>query len=160
MTAEDGLLYFAYGSNLPKAVVEQRVGPCERIGVAYITGYTLRFDKLSYIDHSGKCDAYYTGEAADRVWGAVYRFSEDQIAAMDELEGPGYRRAAVKATMGERVVEADLYLARPEAVNPDLPLLDTYKACVLAGARELELPREYVDAIEAVPSVSSMPAPD
>ena len=157
MTAEDGLLYFGYGSNLPKAVVEQRVGPCERIGVAYITGYTLRFHKLSYIDHSGKCDAYYTGEAADRVWGAVYRFSEDQIAAMDELEGPGYRRAAVKATMGERVVEADLYLAEPEAVNPALLPFDSYKACVLAGARELELPVEYTDAIEAV---SSVPDPE
>ena len=77
------MLYFGYGSNMPKALVEQRVGSCERIGVAYITGYTLRFHKQSYIDHTGKCDAYYTGEATDRVWGAVYRFAEDQIAIMD-----------------------------------------------------------------------------
>ena len=102
------MLYFGYGSNMPKALVEQRVGPCERSGVAYITGYSLRFHKQSYIDHTGKCDAYYTGDATDRVWGAVYRFSEEQIAAMDELEGPGYRRAAVEATMGERVVDADI----------------------------------------------------
>jgi len=151
------MLYFGYGSNMPKALVEQRVGPCERIGVAYITGYTLRFHKQSYIDHSGKCNAYYTGEATDRVWGAVYRFAEDQIAAMDELEGPGYRRATVRATMDESVVEADLYLAEPEAVNPGLPPLDSYKACVLAGARELNLPEEYIEAVEAVPSV---PDPD
>ena len=153
MTAEDGLLYFAYGSNMPKAVIERRVGPCERIGVANITGYTLRFHKQSYIDHTGKCDAYYTGDSTDRVWGAIYRFSEDQIAAMDELEGPGYRRATVKAMMGERVFEADLYLAKPEAVNPGLLPFDSYKACVLAGARELELPEEYICAIEAVSSV-------
>ena len=151
------MLYFGYGSNMPKALVEQRVGPCERIGVAYITGYSLRFHKRSYIDHTGKCDAYYTGIATDRVWGSVYRFSEDQIAAMDELEGPGYRRAAVEATMDGRVVEADLYLAEPEAVNPDLPLLESYKTCVLAGARELDLPREYIGAIEALPSI---PDPD
>ena len=151
------MLYFAYGSNMPKALVEQRVGPCERIGVAYITGYTIRFHKRSYIDHTGKCDACYTGEATDRVWGAVYRFSEDQIVAMDELEGPGYRRAAVRAKLDERVVEADLYLAESEAVNPDLPPLDSYKACVLDGARELNLPNDYIKAIEAVPS---MPDPD
>ena len=157
MPAEDGLLYFGYGSNMPKAIIERRVGPCERIGVVYITGYTLRFHKQSAIDHSGKCDAYYTGEPTGRVWGALYRLSEDQIAAMDELEGPGYRRVAVKATIGERVVEAHLYMAKPEAVNPDLPPLDSYKECVLAGARELNLPREYIDAIEAV---SSMPDPD
>ena len=151
------MLYFGYGSNMPKAVIERRVGPCERIGVAYITGYTLRFHKQSAIDHSGKCDAYQTGEPADRVWGALYRLSEDQIDAMDELEGPGYRRVAIKVTMGERVVEAHVYLAKSEAVNADLPPLDSYKDCVLAGARELDLPREYIDAIEAV---SSVPNPD
>ena len=76
---------------------------------------------------------------------------------MDELEGPGYRRVAIKVTMGERVVEAHVYLAKSEAVNADLPPLDSYKDCVLAGARELDLPREYIDAIEAV---SSVPNPD
>ena len=151
------LLYFGYGSNMPKDIIERRVGPCERIGVAYVTGYTLRFHKQSTVDRSGKCDAYHTGQPADRVWGALYRLSEDQIDAMDELEGPGYRRVAVEVTIGERVVEAHLYIARPEAVNPDLPPLDSYKECVLAGARELGLPKKYVDAIEAAPSA---PDPD
>jgi len=151
------ILYFGYGSNMPKAVIEERVGPCERVGVAYITGYTLRFHKRSTIDHTGKCDAYRTGEPTDIVWGSVDLLSDDQIAAMDEVEGPGYRRVTVKATMGERIVEADIYLARPEAVDPELSPIDSYKECVLSGARELDLPAEYVDAIEAVPS---MPDPD
>lgn len=151
------ILYFGYGSNMPKAVIEERVGPCERVGVAYITGYTLRFHKRSTIDHTGKCDAYRTGEPTDIVWGSVDRLSADQIAVMDGIEGPGYRRATVKATMGERVVEAHIYLARPEAVDPDLSPIDSYKECVLSGARELNLPTAYIDAIEAVPS---MPDPD
>lgn len=73
---------------------------------------------------------------------------------MDKIEGPGYRRVTVKATMAERVVEAHIYLAKPEAVNPDLSPLDSYKECVLSGARELNLPTAYVDAIEAVPSMA------
>lgn len=151
------MLYFGYGSNMPKAVIERRVGPCKRVGVAYISGYALRFHKQSHIDHTGKCDAYRTGEPTDRVWGALYRLTKDQFATMDELEGPGYRRVAVRVTIGEWAVEAELYLAKPNAVNPDLPPLDSYKECVLEGARELDLPRDYIDAIEAVPSV---PDPD
>ena len=61
---------------------------------------------------------------------------------MDGIEGPGYRRVTVKATMGERIVEAHIYLARPEAVDPDLSPIDSYKECVLSGARELDLPAE------------------
>ena len=147
------MLYFAYGSNMPSATIEERIGPCERIGVAYITGYALRFHKEGAIDHTGKCDAYYTGDPTDRVWGAIYRLSKDQIAKMDEVEGAGYRRATIRTTLGGWVVEADLYVARPEAAKPGLRPLDSYKACVLDGARELELPEEYIDAIEAVASV-------
>lgn len=151
------ILYFGYGSNMPKAVIEERVGPCERIGVAYITGYTLRFHKRSAIDHTGKCDAYLTGEPTDIVWGSVDRLSDHQIAVMDRIEGPGYRRVTVEATMGERIVEAHIYLARPEAVDRELSPIDSYKECVLTGARELDLPAAYVAAIEAV---TSMPDPD
>ena len=151
------ILYFGYGSNMPKAVIEGRVGPCERVGVAYITGYTLRFHKRSTIDHTGKCDAYRTRKPTDRVWGSLDRLSDDQIATMDEIEGPGYRRVTVKATTGERVVEAHIYLARPEAVDPDLSRIDSYKDCVLSGASELNLPPAYIAAIVAV---SSLPDPD
>ncbi len=151
------ILYFGYGSNMPKAVIEERVGPCERVGVAYITGYALRFHKRSTIDHTGKCDAFRTGEPTDIVWGSVDRLSDAQISAMDKIEGPGYRRVTVKAAMGERIVEAHIYLARPEAVDRELSPIDSYKECVLTGARELDLPTAYIDAIEAVPS---MPDPD
>ena len=147
------MLYFAYGSNMPRAMIERRVGPCERVGVAYIDGYSLRFHKQSVIDYSGKCDAYRTGDPNDRVWGAIYRLSEDQILRMDELEGPGYRRARIPTVLGEGIFQADLYLAETEYVKPDLPPFESYKLCVLEGARELDLPGAYVEAIEAVLSV-------
>ena len=148
------MLYFGYGSNMPKAIIEGRVGPCERIGVAYITGFTLRFHKESAIDHSGKCDAYRTGDPEDMIWGSLDRLTADQIARLDAFEGPGYCRKTVSATLGDRAVKAHLYIAKPEAVNPGLPPLASYKRCVLAGARELNLPKEYIDAIESVPSLS------
>ena len=44
-------------------------------------------------------------------------------------------------------------MARPEAREAGLLPFDWYKEIVLAGARENGLSRDYLDAIEAVPSV-------
>ena len=48
--------------------LKERVGFFERCGAAYLSGYTLRFHKKSK-DGSGKCDAFYTGNPNDVVWG-------------------------------------------------------------------------------------------
>ena len=116
-------------------------------------GYALRFHKRGG-DGSGKCDAFRTGEPADRLWGALYRLNERQLADLDRIEGSGYRRATVEVFLGDRALEADLYVARPEAREAGLLPFDWYKEIVLAGARENGLSQGYLDAIEAVPSVA------
>ena len=73
---------------------------------------------------------------------------------LDRIEGPGYDRATVEVILGGRTIDADLHVARPEALSPGLPPFDWYRELVLAGARELGLSRDYLDAIEAVPSVA------
>ena len=81
------------------------------------------------------------------------------MGMLDFAYGSNMLMAMIERRVGAcgRVVEADLYLAEPEYIKLDLPPFDSYKACVLDGARELGLPKKYVDAIEAVPS---MPDPD
>lgn len=149
-------LYFGYGSNLFAARLEHRLGYCPRLGAASLSGYALRFHKRGR-DGSGKCDAFRTGDPADRLWGGVFRLDVGQLAELDRIEGPGYERATVAVILGGRSVGADLYVARPEARAPGLTPYDWYKEFVLAGARELAFPRDYLDAIEAVPS---LPDPD
>ena len=145
------MLYFGYGSNMSKARIEHRLGPCERLGTACLTGHALRFHKESAKDHSGKCNAFRTGDPNDRVWGALYRLSDGQLRALDEMEGPGYRRVRLTVAFGRQTVQATLYIAKPD-VKPGLRPLSSYKGWVLAGARELGLPSDYIDAIESVPS--------
>ena len=147
------MIYFGYGSNLLAARIERRLGPCERLGAASVAGYVLRFHKRGG-DGSGKCDAFRTGKPGDRLWGALFRLGEGQLAALDRIEGPGYERRTVEVLLGERALEADLYAAKPEALAPGLPPFDWYKEIVLAGARENGLPRGCLDALEAVPSVA------
>ena len=149
-------LYFGYGSNLLAARLERRLGYCARLGAASLPGYSLRFHKRGR-DGSGKCDAFRTGDPADRLWGGVFRLDDRQLAELDRIEGPGYERVTVAVNLGGRSVGADLYVARPEARARGLVPYDWYKEFVLAGARELALPRSYLDAIEAVPS---LPDPD
>ena len=147
------MIYFGYGSNLLAARIEQRLGPCERLGAGSVAGYVLRFQKRGG-DGSGKCDAFRTGKPGDRLWGALFRLEDRQIEALDRIEGPGYERRTVEARRGRRALEADLYTAKPEALAPGLPPFDWYRELVIAGARENGLPRGCLDAIEAVPSVA------
>ena len=151
------MLYFGYGSNMPQARIEQRLGLVERLGAAFLSGYTLRFHKLSKKDGSGKCDAFRTKNPDDRLWGVLDRLSEEQLTKLDRIEGPDYDRITAQVTLGKQTVDAALYVAKPQAVTPGLPPFDWYKEWVLMGARELGLPIGYIEIIEAVHAV---PDPD
>ena len=147
------MLYFGYGSNMPKARLEERLGTFARLGAAYVDGYALRFHKKSRKDGSGKCDAFHTGNPGDRLWGALDRLSDAQIAELDRIEGRGYRRVSTTVMFGDEPTQAALYVARPEAIDADVRPLRCYKDLVLIGARELNLPTDYINAVEAVSSV-------
>ncbi|MCY3794584.1 MAG: gamma-glutamylcyclotransferase [Gammaproteobacteria bacterium] len=150
------MLHLSYGSNMFRARIEARLGPCERLGAAYLTRHALRFHKVGGRDGTGKCDAFHTGRPDDRVWGALDRLTDAQITKLDGIEGPGYRREPVRVTLGEQSMDATLYLAKPEARDAGLQPLDWYKNLVLAGARELRLPQGYIGAIEAVPTLPDL----
>ena len=128
------MLYFGYGFNMSKSNIERRLGPCERLGVGFLTGYSLRFHKESKKDHSGKCDAYRTGNPSDRVYGALDRLNCKQFKTLDKYEG-GYCRQTVVVIFRESSVSADLYIAHPTVVKAGLCPSDSYKEAVLAGAR-------------------------
>ena len=136
-----------------KSRLRDRLGPCKRLGAVYLTGYTLRFHKKG-MDGSGKCNVSHTGDTDDRVWGALDCLTDEQFKELDRIEGRGYCRVPVRVTFGERKVEANLYVAKSEAVNHDLRPISRYKRYVLEGARELRLPSDYIaDYIESVPSI-------
>ena len=150
------MLYFGYGSNLLAARIERRLGPCERLGAAFVPGYALAFHKRGR-DGSGKCDAVRTGGRDDRLWGALFRLTGEQLAELDRIEGPGYDRITEDVVLGRRTLAADLYVGKPGSRQSGLRPFEWYKGFVLAGAREARLPRSHVLAIEAVPSI---PDPD
>lgn len=139
-------LYFAYGSNMYSPRLSSRVPSARFLDIARLPGYCLAFRKRGR-DGSGKCDL----EPFDMetVWGVLYRIDMDELGALDEAEGEGYRRESVVVTTSEAFVDALTYRARPDWLTDELPF-DWYRDLVVAGAREHGLPEIYTAAIAAM----------
>ncbi len=134
-----------------------RVPSARAVSLAWLTGHRLRFHKQGR-DASGKCDAEYTGNAADVVHGVLFEIAAADKPALDGAEGTGQgydEKPVVVRTDDGREVPAFTYLAT--RTDSRLKPYAWYKAHVLRGAREHGLPAHYVATIQAVEAV---PDPD
>ena len=142
--------YFAYGSNMSLRRILRRA-PCARVvGSFRLEGYSLRFHKIG-TDGSGKCDAFATCDHQDLVMGRLFEISRDGLGSLDRAEGlgTGYERRIVTVTDSTgALLEAHTYTALP--IDPEPPY-DWYKHHVWVGAKEAELPEDYLRDIEAQP---------
>ncbi len=140
--------YFAYGSNLWYPRMRQRVGPLPRPRVATLDGYGLRWHKRSR-DGSGKCDI--VPSPGNVVHGAIYELAPAQLATLDDIEGVGngYRRDDTLVAMcDESRVRVVAYVAEWAFVDDSLVPYDWYRDIVVAGARALGFPAEYISTME------------
>ncbi|SMD15116.1 gamma-glutamylcyclotransferase family protein [Rhizobium sp. RU36D] len=148
-------VYFAYGSNMSTARLRERMPRCEPIGIATLPGHTLRFHKRS-IDGSGKCNAFKSGYE-DSVLGVLFSFDPAERNKLDKAEGvgSGYVHATVTVIneKGDRR-KVLTYLATTDYIDDTLKPYDWYKDFVVAGAKEHNLPADYVgkyiESVEAV----------
>lgn len=143
------MLYFAYGSNMSLARLRARTPSAERLGRYTLSGHQLRFHQHGG-DGSAKCDAFYTGDEAHAVIGALYRLSPDEKPALDVAEGLGidYQIKTVIVTDGARCQQAYTYCAL--RLNPGLLPFNWYVNHVLVGAREIQVPDGYLRALQGI----------
>lgn len=142
--------YFAYGSNMSLKRLQQRVPSAHPLGTYLLDEHELRFHKFSK-DGSGKCDAFYTGDNSYVVMGVLYEIHESEKAALDKAEGLGwgYEGKVVSVSSAEgKIITAVTYLAT--RIEKSLLPYTWYKKHVLVGAREANLPSEYIAGIEAI----------
>jgi gamma-glutamylcyclotransferase len=148
------MYYFAYGSNmLTRRLNAAERGPSARaIAVGLLLGRQLRFHKVG-LDASGKCDIAPSDVAADCVYGVVFEISRAEKLALDRLEcaGGGYRSISVSVQVERDAVTAETYVA--QRISPELKPFHWYKALVVAGAVEHDLPADYVDRLRAITSI-------
>lgn len=146
------MLYFSFGSNMSEKRLLRRIEAL-KLGVAVLTGHSLRFHKRGESDGSAKCDILETGNSEDTVFGVVYDIEESQKPVLDKYEGLsfGYETKTVSVKLDDRFVDAFTYYAT--STDPSLKPYCWYKRHVLEGAMENEMPKGYIKSIEAVEAV-------
>lgn len=152
-TQQTQIVYFAYGSNMSSPRLQARIRSATAWCRARLFGHQLRFHKHSLVDGSAKCDAYLTGTAEDVVWGVLFSLDKSEKTQLDVIEGDGYVSTLVEVELADGgILQAMTY--RATMIKPELKPFDWYKRHVLEGAREHDLPSEYIAGIEAVTAVA------
>ena len=156
ITDDDILHYFAYGSNMLRERLTERVGDVHIVGGVQLEGYRLGFD-MHGRDGSGKCNASLTREPRHSLHGVVYGMSPKQKHLLDQYEGPRYESRWLAVEMVDEAVKVFTYVGREEYVKPGLAPYSWYKAFVYAGALQHQLPGPYIADIAASETI---PDPD
>lgn len=141
--------YFAYGSNMSVKRMLARVPSAVVIGTATLHGYRLAFHKDSF-DGSAKCDIITSNGAADCVHGVLYAINVSDLKSLDLAEGAGYAydRRTIDLDSNSGRVAAECYFAR--GTMPGLTPYGWYLEHILVGARQAQLPVDYIARIAAI----------
>jgi cation transport regulator ChaC len=135
------MLHFAYGSNMYRALMRKHAPAAAPIGVAKLPNH--RFVITT--------DGYASVEPArgQTVHGMLWRLTPRDRVTLDAWEnvaGGLYRAATLPVHCNGRRHPALIYVARP---RPRGAPKSGYMEIVVKSARELELPADYIAALEA-----------
>ncbi len=141
--------YFAFASNMSSEELGARCPNAEFISVAKLPDYRLDFTRYSEKRQGGVADV--VASEGDQVWGALYELPENELPALNRKESAPsvYRHEDVDVvtTSGERV-RAMTYMII-DKVPTEAPG-KAYLELILKGARERELPVDYLSALERI----------
>lgn len=142
--------YFAYGSNMLRARLEERVGPVVVVGAAMLEGYAHSFTTLGR-DGTGKGNIMVASGSA--VYGVAYRLQPAQLERLTEFER-AYRMVSLSVRIGAPPSPApgtQMSTITFQALRPVPPLQPRaeYLAYYERGMREHGLPEDYLRMVLA-----------
>lgn len=135
------MIYFAYGSNMDRALMRRLCPSAKESGAAVLAGYRFVITADGY--------ASIVRRAGEAVYGVLWRVTERDVAALDAYEGLErglYRKAWLPVCAAGRAKRfaALVYIARPRGEGRPRP---GYLDRVIAAAREWGLPEDYVRSL-------------
>ncbi len=146
--------YFAYGEMMFSARLQKVVPEATCLGVAKVMGYKLFFHNRGHDDPSGKCNIIPVKDPNCEVYGVVYEIKQRDRYLLDKDQslGCGSQDVTLKVFPVESSFDNGLfaftYIAHKENIFEDLVPYHWYKEMVLSGAREHNLPSEYIHHLE------------
>ena len=144
--------YFAYGSNMNPARVEERGLLTVQACAAYVRGLRLAFDKVSGA-HPDCAHANVVHDRQSVVQGVLYELGTDaEIFKMDVFERApiNYGRDVVQAETRDGTIHAWTYFANRHARREGLLPPASYMAHLLEGAPYL--PDDYLQWLRQHPT--------
>lgn len=150
MTGPGGSVpYFAYGANVHPGWLRRRVPAAIRLGPGVLPGHRIAFHKRGR-DGSGRSNAWQTGDAADRLPGALYRVPIQDLERFGAA-GAGYQAAEVLIETSAGPLTALTWRAEAAEIEDGLLPWDWYVALIRAGAALQGLPPAHCRWLESVP---------
>jgi hypothetical protein len=134
------MLYFAYGSNMHRAVMRKHAPGAEPVGVATLADYRFVITVDGYASVSPAPGAI--------VYGLVWKITprdRTTLDAWENVDGGLYRAETLPVRQAEQDLSALVYIARERPVGRPRA---GYMEVVIAAARVLELPTDYIAALE------------
>ncbi|MBN3305513.1 GGCT glutamylcyclotransferase, partial [Amia calva] len=152
MSNEGHFFYFAYGSNLLKERLRLKNPSAQLHCTGRVQDYMLNFGTCG----GNKNNRWHGGVATieesqgHEVWGVVWKMSHQNLHSLDEQEGISlgiYKPIYVRVE-----TEDEELLCRSYQMNNFLASLTSpqYKEVVCSGARQNNLPLEYIKKLEAI----------
>lgn len=149
------LLYFAYGSNMSEARLNERNITFNFNAVGRLTGYKLSFN-MRCSDGSAKVNIMES--PGDVVWGVLYQIKVEDLRKLDQFED-GYTRKRLKVEKVDGSFkdsfrynphEAEVYSST--GLTGDGKVYRDYKNFLVRGALEHRLPSEYIRYLSQIPT--------
>lgn len=135
------LYYFAYGSNLKRNRLRERVGFVHTYHKGFIKDYSLVFNKKS-IDESSKANIRSNGS---KVWGVCYELDDDGYEKLKgHEEGYNERDVAVYDEEDKLFIIAKTFTSKQ--ISENAPKKD-YVKLIIEGAKENDLPETYIQQV-------------
>ncbi|XP_041975487.1 gamma-glutamylcyclotransferase-like [Aricia agestis] len=158
---KDHFYYFAYGSNLLKRRIRINNPTAEFMGIGKLNGHQLNF--IKYSDHWRGSSATIIPTESSYVWGAIWRLHDKDMTSLDWQEGVKdnwyFPKTVDVITSDGNTVPCRTYqqtinppLRKPnEDIPPERRPSITYLECILNGAKECNLPKDYVAELKKIP---------
>lgn len=141
--------YFAYGSNMDKEQMRERIGSFSKRVGGRLSGHRLEFNKVAQACRF-KGYANIVLDADGLVEGALYEIDPVSLAKLDKCEGypEGYLKIAVKVLVSAQEICAITYLANPTKIKSGLKPDKAYLGHLLRG--EDILSTDYFERLKQV----------
>tara|TARA_R110002020_G_scaffold474534_1_gene706210 strand:- start:971 stop:2095 length:1125 start_codon:yes stop_codon:yes gene_type:complete len=154
--SDETIMYFAFGSNMSKAIMSQRCPSAKLVGIRKIEGYELEFNRIGDYREGGVASIRTAIDRSTHVYGVIWEISINDMKILDTHEvQSSYQRIKVTAIgdSGDEAIECQAYVALPQPgpIRPDREYLEI----IISAAVSMKLPERYIRSLESFRNINN-----